>query len=190
MADALARHRFSAEEWQEMGRVGLFDEDARLELIDGEIVEMAPIGNRHFVCVLRLTRLLGAALGDEAVVSVQNPVRLDDFSEPQPDIAVLRPPIDRYQGHMASPADTFLVVEVADTTLSHDRAKAVFYARAGIAECWIVDIGADTVEVLSQPGAGGYQARRVAGRGGRLALDALPGLDVAVDDVLGPVPAG
>lgn len=179
-----------------MGRLGLFDEDARLELIDGEIVEMAPIGSRHFLCVTRLNQLLGAMIGDLAVVSPQNPVRLDDFSEPQPDLALIRAPLDRYQGRLPGPADTLLVIEVADTTLRHDRAKSVFYARAGIAECWIVNIGEDTVEALKNPGKGGYEARRVAGRGERLHLGAsgaasggpagLLELDVLVDEVLGP----
>ena len=168
-----------------MGRLGLFDVDARLELIDGEIVEMAPVGSRHFVCVLRLTRLLGDVLGEDALVSVQNPVRLDDFSEPQPDIAVLRPPVERYRGHMAAPADTLLVIEVADTTARHDWAKSVFYARNGVAENWIVDIGADAVEVLRHPDAEGYSDVTVAERGERLDLCTLPGLQVLVDDVLG-----
>ncbi len=123
-----------------MDRVGLLDEDARVELIDGEIVDMAPIGDRHMLCVTRLDDLLGQAAGSRAVVSVQNPIRLDDHSEPQPDIALLRPPLDRYTS-LPGPSDVLAVIEVADSTLARDRAKSRVYARAGIPECWIVDLG-------------------------------------------------
>ncbi len=168
-----------------MGRLGLFDEDARVELIDGEIIEMAPIGDRHMLCVTRLAHLLQDVVGDRGVVSVQNPVRLDAHSEPQPDIALLSPPLDRYKT-LPGPSDVLLVVEVADTTFARDRAKARFYARAGLLECWIVDLAGDRVLVMRRPGPEGYASQRDARRGETVDVDDLPGASLGVGQVLGP----
>ena len=168
-----------------MGRAGLFDEDARVELLDGEVTEMAPIGDRHALCVTRVARLFQVTGGERAVVSVQNPVVLDDRSEPQPDLALLRPPLERYSAH-PRPDDVLVVVEVADTTLAHDRdRKAPLYARSGIAETWIVDLAAEEILVLRGPSPGGYRDSHRAARGETLQPQELPGLVVSVDDVLG-----
>lgn len=185
MADALVRYRFSVGEWQEMGRLGLFDEDARLELIDGEVVEMTPIGDRHAICVGRLTRFFSELVGDDALVWVQNPVRLDDYSEPQPDVTLLRPPLDRYTSH-PRPADVLLVVEVADSSLARDRIKSRRYARSGIPECWIVDLAAEAVAVLRQPCPDGYTSEQKARRGDTLDIVALAGRTVEAAQVFGP----
>lgn len=148
---------------------------------------MTPIGSRHAVCVNRLNRLLMVAAGDRAVVQIQSPVELDERSEPQPDVALLHPPIDRYLAHHALPPDIFLLVEVPDTTLAFDRdTKAPAYGRAGVAETWVVDLEHEAVLVLRQPGPDGYDERHRARRGDRLEVQALPGVVVAVDDVLGP----
>ena len=106
VATAAERYAFSVDEPHAMGDAGIFDEDSRVELIDGEVVSMAPIGNRHLACVNRLTRLLVTAVGDEAVVSVHNPVRLGERSEPQPDLVLLRPRPDDYGTHSPGAADT------------------------------------------------------------------------------------
>lgn len=170
-----------------MGAAGLFDEDARVELLDGEVMEMSPIGVSHAMCVKRLIRLFGRELGDAAVVSAQDPVVLDDRSEPLPDLALLRPPLERYAAGHPSPADVLLVVEVADTTLAYDRdRKAPYYGRAGVAETWIVDLNGEEVLALRRPSPDGYLVAERARRGQALAIGALPGVVVAVQDVLGP----
>lgn len=179
------RYAFSVEEWHRMGEAGLFDEDSRIELLDGELIEMTPIGNRHLVCVNRLTRLLVVGVEDGAIVSVQNPVRLDDRSEPQPDLVLLKPGADDPAGPMPGGGDCFLVVEVADSSLAWDRdRKAPRYAAAGIPSCWIVDLSAGEVLVLSGAGPSGYRDLHHALRGETLDVPGLSGVTIRVDDVL------
>lgn len=183
---APARYRFSVDEWHRMGETGFFDEDSRVELLDGEVVEMSPIGTRHAVCVKRLTRLFVLRAGDRAVVSVQDPIALDEYSEPQPDVTLARPPLDAYLVSHPAPGDLLLVVEVADTSLAWDRGtKAPLYARAGVAETWVVDLAAERVVVLTDPGPGGYGSERIAGRDETLEPAALPGVTLGVDEILG-----
>src|SRR6266487_355884 len=135
------RHAVSAQEYLRMGDAGVFAPDARLELIEGEIVEMAPIGSRHAGAVKALNRLFSRLVGDQAVVSVQDPVIIGDRSVPQPDLALLKPRADSYSGAHPTAADVLLMVEVADTTLPFDMdTKVPLYARSGIAEVWVVDL--------------------------------------------------
>jgi Uma2 family endonuclease len=185
----VVRHAFTVDEWHRMGDAGLFvGETRRTELFDGEIIEMAAVGSRHAVCVNRLTRLLSLTVGDRAVVQIQNPVGLDERSEPQPDVALLHPPLDRYLAGHPGPADVFLLIEVSDTSLGFDRsAKGPAYGRAGVVETWVVDLDHEVVHVMRHPGSDGYDEQRTVGRGDRLEVTALPGIAVAVDDVLGPV---
>lgn len=181
-----ARYAFTVDEWHRMGEAGLFDEDARVELLDGEVVKMTPIGNHHLACVNRLTRLLVVAVGERAIVSVQNPVRLDDHSEPQPDLALLHPRADDYAGATPTAADAFLIVEVADSSLAWDRdEKAPRYGAAGIPICWVIDLNASEVLVFSGPGPMGYQDLHRAQRGETLQVEGVPGVGVTVDEVLG-----
>lgn len=169
-----------------MGEVGIFNEDSRVELLDGEILTMAPIGNRHLACVNRLTRLLVVAVGDQAIVSVQNPVRLDDHSEPQPDLALFHPRADNGDRLPPGAADVFLIVEVADSSLAWDRdAKAPRYGAAGVPVCWIVDLAVAEILVLSGPGPGGYRDLHRAQSGETLEVPGLPGGVVGVDEILG-----
>ncbi len=184
MAPVLPRHVFSVEEWEEMGRLGLFDEDARVELIDGEIVDMTPIGARHQDCVNRLTKILVDQAGDEAVVQVQGPVRLGDRSEPQPDLALLRR-TPHYATALPGPLDVLVVIEVADTSLARDRAKAALYAGAGIPECWIVDLEGDQVIAMGDPGSDGYRTERVRRAGDELSVASVPGLRLSAAGILG-----
>lgn len=181
-----ARHRFSTGEWHRMGEAGLFGEDDRLELLDGEVLTMSPIGPRHAVCVDRLSRLLWQQVGDRAVVRVQNPVGLGRYSEPQPDLALTRPPADAYLRAHPGPSDLLLVVEVADTTFEWDRVhKATLYAGAGVVETWVVDLGGDQVVVLTEPAGGGYRRERLARRGDVVEPVALPGLVLGAAQILG-----
>ena len=185
MASVLPRHAFSVQEWEEMGRLGLFDEDARMELLDGEIVDMAPIGVRHAACVDRLNKILVHEAGDEAVVRVQGPIRLGESSEPQPDLALSRPPLERYAAALPSPPDVFLVLEVADTSLASHRAKSVLYAASGIPECWIVDLEGNQVMAMSDPGPGGYRTERSARGADELVVAGIPAARLRAADILG-----
>ena len=173
-------HRFSVAEYRQMGVGGVFGEDARVELIDGEVVEMTPIGARHAACVNRLNRLLVTALADRAVVSPQNPVQVGNWSEPEPDIAVLRPRPDFYAERLGEPADVLLLIEVADTSGAYDRSvKVPLYLAAGVPEVWVVDVAGGVVDVFRQDG----QVRR--GPGDTVSPAAIPDLVVAVADILG-----
>ena len=165
MTVPLRKYRFTVADYHRMAHAGILGEGDRVELIDGEIIEMSPIGSRHAACVNRLTRLLVTKLGDRAVVAVQNPVRLSDLSEPQPDFAVLRPRQGAYADRHPGPADILLLIEVADTSLPVDeQVKAPLYAMAGIPELWIVDLGGRSIEVLLDPTEQGYRtAQRVRG---------------------------
>ena len=177
---------FTADEYQRLGEVGILHEDDRLELLDGVIVEMTPIGVPHAACVDRLNVFLQRACGDRAIVRVQGPIRLNAYSEPQPDLSLLKPRTDFYGSAAPGPSDVLVVIEVADTSLRHDRdVKAPLYARAGIAEYWLIDLSSSTVEIFSRPNAGKYLASEVASRGDRLPTRALPAIDLMVADVLG-----
>jgi len=180
------RHLFTVEEYERMGEAGLFDEGPRIELVGGEIVEMSPIGRRHAACVNRLTALLTGALGDRFIVAVQNPMRLDDLSEPQPDLVVLQPRPDFYAAFHPRPEDTLLVIEVAETSLNWDReVKRARFAAAGVAEVWIVDLGAGMVEVATEPGPSGYAQVRRLGPAAVVVASAVPGLTCTVASIIG-----
>lgn len=180
---------FTVDEYHAMGEAGLFTEDDRVELLDGIIIAMSPIGAPHTYVVNRLTELLLAAklrAGLDVTVSVQNPLRLGPLQEPQPDVALLRgaPSPER----VPAAADALLVIEVADATLATDReVKGPRYAAAGVPELWIVDVQNRRIEVLRQPGATGYTDRRSVEPGGELTVAALPEAGAfAATDVLGP----
>lgn len=181
------RHRFTADQYERMGAAGLFAEGDRVELIAGEIVEMNPIGSRHAGCVIRLNRLLTAIVGEGAVVSVQNPVRLGTHSEPQPDVALLLPRPDCYSDSHPKPSEILLVVEVADTTLTWDRdVKAPLYGAAGIPELWVVDVTEGCVYVFTGPEREGYAVMRQVTAGDTITTTVLDGLTIPVADILGP----
>jgi Uma2 family endonuclease len=180
----ITRRRFTVHDYHRMGEAGILHEDDRVELIEGEIVEMAAIGTRHFTCVNGLTRLLVRGVGDAAIVSVQNPVRLDEHSEPQPDLAVLQ--TRDYRESLPRPEDVLLLIEVSDTTLFYDRnVKLPLYARAGIPEVWIVDLAGETVEHYTGPSGDSYRHVERVRRGEEIRSAALPEPAFRVDAVLG-----
>lgn len=169
-----------------MAEAGILSEDDRVELIEGEIVEISPIGSHHAACVKRLNSLLTSHMGNVAIVSVQDPIRLDDYSEPEPDIALLRRRDDFYAGAHPSPADVLLVVEVADSSVEYDRSvKVPLYARAGIAEVWLIDLAQDAIEIYVQPVNGKYQTSQHAGRGETIVSQTIANLSLGVDAILG-----
>jgi Uma2 family endonuclease len=146
-----------------MARAGILPEDSRVELINGEIIDMAPIGSRHAAAVKQLTRILNRAVGDTAIVSVQDPIHLDPHTEPQPDLALLRPRDDFYKTAHPRAADVLLVIEVADTSLHYDREiKIPLYARHGISEVWLVDLLNNRINRFREGAADGYRQENEA----------------------------
>src|SRR3712207_5101355 len=162
-----------------MAEVGILSEDDRVELLEGEIAEMSPIGSRHQGCVNRLARLLFEFAGRDYVVHVQGPVRLSDRSEPQPDLALLEHRPDFYSERHPGPEDVLLLIEVSETSADYDReVKLPLYAAAGIAEVWIVDLGSQTVEVCADPHRSAYTTAAAARRGQSVASQTGAGLSL------------
>jgi hypothetical protein len=188
----LRRRRFTREEYHRMAEAGILHENDRVELIEGEIVQMTPIGRRHAACVAELTRLLVPLVGQRALVWPQNPITLPHETEPQPDIVLLRPRADRYLQDDARPADVLLLVEVSDTSQRYDRlVKLPLYGRAGVPEVWIVDLPDEVIEIHRRPSRRGYAQVERVGRGGVVAPAALPDIVLPVDAILVlPSPSG
>lgn len=180
MAIDVARRQFSVRDYYRMAEAGILTEDDRVELIAGEVVETSPIGSRHAACVDRLNALLHRHSGEALIVRIQSPIRLNDYSEPQPDLALLRFRPDYYSEAHPLPADVLLVVEVADTSLTYDRnAKLPLYAEAHIPEVWLVDLANEAVEIYAAPEGGQYQIVYRAHSGDALSSPTLA--DVAFD---------
>lgn len=151
------RHRLKADDYQRLGALGVLPPDARVELLDGELIEMAPIGSRCWAIVNRLARLLQHAVGERAIVSSQSSFRLDTHSEPQPDLALFKPRDDFYAAALPTPDDTLLVIEVADSGARYDReVKLPLYARGRVPEVWIVDLEARLLRVHRDPSGDDY----------------------------------
>jgi len=186
MSVQIQKHYFNVHEYHRMAEVGLLSEDSRVELIAGEIIEMSPIGSTHGGTVNRSSTFLNRKIGDVVIVSVQNPISLNDFSEPQPDLALLKPRKDFYSKSHPAPEDVLVVIEVADTSVNYDRnVKLPLYARAGIPEAWLVVLGKEVIEVHSQPKNGKYQKVQRMKRGKTLTSATIPSLSLRVEDLLG-----
>ncbi len=180
------RHRFTVAEYYRMAEAGIFNEDSRVELIDGEIVDMPPIGPSHSDGVDRLAELFITRLAGAARVRVQNPVHLREHNEPEPDLVLACRRAGGYAGGHPTPEDILLIVEVADSSIEYDRqTKGPMYARAGIADYWILDLARDRLLVHREPTEDGYAATRVYRRGEQVSPLAFPDLALAVDDILG-----
>ena len=186
MGMPLTRHRFTVDELVRMGDAGILGEHVRVELLDGEIVEMTPIGPAHNGCVGALVHILGRRLPESARLWVQSPVQLHEHEAPQPDLAVLRARLDGYRTAQPQPQDVQLIIEVGDSSVAADRrAKLPRYARAGIAEVWLVNLPGDAIEIYRSPREGHYQDVRTARRGETIAPLAFPDLVLRVDEILG-----
>ena len=167
-----------------MADAGILTEDDRVELIEGEIVQMTPIGSRHAACVKKVTKLFNKTIGDDCIVSVQDPVRLHEFSEPEPDIALLKPSDDFYSESHPGPKDVLLVVEVAEASLGYDRdIKVPLYAKTGIPEVWLVNLEEESIELYRKPSEAGYQETRILQKGDILSPSAFPGLQIGLEEV-------
>ncbi len=181
----ITRRRFTVDEYYRMAEAGILHEDDRVELIEGEIVEMPPIGSNHASIVNKLGSWFGGAIAEgSAIVSVQNPLRLLNDSEPIPDLMILRFRADFYRAAHPTPEDVLLLVEVADTTLVFDRdTKVPLYGQAGVPEVWLVNIAAAAVEVYRRPTEAGYASREVLSGASPIAPEELPRLLIAPDSL-------
>ncbi|UHD17463.1 Uma2 family endonuclease [Thiocapsa bogorovii] len=182
-SSSLARlFRVSVADYHRMGGTGILGPDLRTELIDGEIVEMPPIGHPHAGTVKLLANLMKETIGRDAIVAVQDPVWLNGHSEPMPDIALLRPRPDYYRNGHLGPADVLLLVEVADSSLANDREiKLPRYARAGIPEVWLVDLAGRRLAIHRQPAANGYSEIRAVDDRSAIALPLGPDVRRTID---------
>jgi len=212
MVPRLLKGPFTVGDYHRMAETGVLRPDARVELLDGQVVEMSPIGSRHAGCVNRLTRMLIQALGDRATVAIQNPAVLDDFSEPQPDVAVMRYRPDGYAARHPRAADVLLLIEVmvtsgvtpgrgrlsaggakddgiaasASSGADIDRdVKLPLYARAGIPEVWLVDLDAGAIEIYREPAEEGYAVVRLASQGDTITPLHVASATLSASDILG-----
>jgi Uma2 family endonuclease len=186
MSVQIIRRHFNVTEYYRMAAAGVFSEDDHVELIEGEIVEMNPIGSRHAACVGRLTKLLERLAGDRSIIWIQNPVQVNDYSEPLPDVALLKPRDDFYAQANPQAADVFLIVEVADSSVEYDRnIKIPLYAEAGIPEVWLINLLEETIEIYTRPLDDTYQEMLVIKRGESLVAKSIPNLTIDANAVLG-----
>jgi Uma2 family endonuclease len=177
---------FTVDEYYRMAEVGILGPEDRVELIDGEIIEMSPIGYKHAGCVLWLTNALTIAFRRKALLNPQNPLRLSNYTEPEPDIVLLKPRKDAYRHKHVEAEDALLVIEVSDTTLRYDRdVKVPHYAAAGILEVWIVDLEHDLLLVYRAPDGSTYKDCLTMKRGDSVSAQAFPEITFKVDDILG-----
>ena len=175
MTAQLLTHKFTTQQYHLMHEAGVFAEGDRLELINGEITKMSPIGRKHAVCVTRLTELFFSRLLGKVQVWSQNPILLNDGAEPQPDLAILKRREDFYADSLPIPSDILLVIEVADSTIAYDRdVKALLYAAAGIPEMWLFDVNKKVIEGYSLPSSSGYKQMRRYEADDTLAMLAFP----------------
>lgn len=182
--EGLVRHRVSVEEFGRMVEAGAFPSGTRLELIQGELVDMSPMGVGHGFVVRELGRKLTLRLQERAVVSIQSSLQCGDWSMPEPDLAIVRGPGDRYRHRHPSAADTILVIEVAESSLRIDeRIKVPLYAQAGVPEVWLVDLPHRRVHVFTDPAGDRYGKRTTCTSKDTLRLAAFPDVEIAVRDL-------
>lgn len=179
------KHRITVDAYHRMGEAGILAPEARVELIEGEIIDMAPIGSRHAAVVDRLNRIIVATVGEKAIVRVQGPVRLGELSEPEPDIALLKPRADYYRDALPGAADVLLLIEVAESTQRYDRRiKVPLYARHGVPEVWVIDLENALVHFHRGPGGGAYADISATERPALTPIAALPGVAIDLAGIL------
>ncbi|MGI6456557.1 MAG: Uma2 family endonuclease [bacterium] len=180
------KQKITVEEFHKLGEMGYFYPDARVELIEGELIHMTPIGMRHAATVSFLTDFFLSKLRGRIILSPQNGLILNQKTEPQPDIVLLKYQSDYYRSRIPAADDVYLVVEVSDTTISYDRnTKVPLYAKAGVPEVWIINLNNDQVELYREPQMEGYQSRTVCRRGEAVSPLAFPEIVLAVDVIMG-----
>ena len=185
MNPAIALRQISVQDYHRMAESGILRSDERVELLEGQIIKMAAKGTAHSAAVTRIERLLRNRLGDRVLLRFQDPVRLNDHSEPEPNVAVVHPDPLYYEDHHPTPAEVFLLIEVADTSLKFDcETKALAYARSGIADYWVLDVNDRKLHVYRSPSADGYQSETILAEALTVAPLAFPECVVAVREML------
>jgi Uma2 family endonuclease len=178
-------HKFTVQQYHLMHEAGVFTEGDRYELINGEIREMSPIGIKHAACVAKTARLFQIKLGDRAFIWTQNPIILRNYSEPQPDLAILKWRDDFYASALPTPEDILLIIEVADSTIAYDReVKMPLYDVNGIPEMWLFDVNQQSIEGYTQPSSSGYKRMQRYEQGDTLAMNAFPEFNFNWEDLL------
>jgi Uma2 family endonuclease len=178
-------HRFSAEQYHRMGETGVLRPDVRVELLDGRIIDRSPIGPAHGGTVKRLIRAFGKLARDRWLLAAQDPLRLDEHSEPEPDLMLLKPAPDDYLSRHPGPEDVFLLIEVADAWLNYDREeKLPLYGRAAVPEVWIVNLVDRVIEVYREPHFAGYSTEQILRAGESVAPAAFPDAITSVAELL------
>lgn len=184
MSVAVERRRFTVDEYHRMAQAGLLSQEEQVELVNGEILTMPPIGPAHAGRVKRLNRRFSRDLDDRAIVSVQDPIQISPDSEPLPDIALLAPRRDFYASGHPRPRDVLLLIEIAETSLDYDReVKIPMYARARIREVWLLDLANQLLYVYTRPGGDGYASVRELRPGDRVSPEGLPDIHIAVEQL-------
>lgn len=179
------KHLTNLDEWRRLGEAAIFPPENRLELIEGEILEMAPIGFNHAGHINRINRLFSKLLDDLAIVSIQNPLQLGDLSEPEPDFMLLKPDPDFYCSRHPNADDVLLLIEVADSTLAFDQnQKQRLYALHGIPEYWLLNLNDNCLEVYRRPRGELYEEKTTLRTGDSIRLSELPGMTIDLSDIL------
>jgi Uma2 family endonuclease len=181
----VTRKRFRVEDFHKMMKAGIIPEESGWEVIDGYLIDKMTIGSKHASVIRRLSKLLERKVGEIALISGQNPVHIDDYNEPEPDIALLKPRADFYATSHPTPEDVLIAIEISDSTLVYDREiKKTLYA-AGIAEYWLVNLQNGTVGFYAQPKDGNYRLTIISEAGEMLESHAVENLTLAIDEILG-----
>ena len=186
MSLSLITRKFTVEEYEKMATEGIIKPDEKVELIRGEIIKMSPMGTRHAAGIARLTQLFSRKFGDLILLGVQNPIRLNNNSQPEPDLSLLIPRSDFYVAAYPCPQDIYLIIEVSDSTLDYDRyTKISLYAEANIKEVWIVNLKEECLEVYRHPLQGSYQAIQKYYRGEIIFIESFPAIELTLIEILG-----
>ncbi|MEZ4706465.1 MAG: Uma2 family endonuclease [Caldilineaceae bacterium] len=186
MAMQLQHKLFTVDDLEQMLESGILTENDNVELLDGELVTMSPVGSRHVACVNRLNQSISRIVGEEAIVSVQNPIRIRPDSQPEPDIAILRPRDDFYANALPEAIDVLLLIEVSDSSLDYDKEiKLGIYGRGGVPEVWIVNLHDEQVDSYRGPFNGGYRLRERFLLGENIKAELLPALEVNISQIFG-----
>ncbi len=182
-------HLLRVEDYERMIDYGFFDEDEKIELWEGVLVKMSPKGIKHANAVRRISKTIEKKLGEKIIFSAQDPIRLDDFSEPEPDVALIEPPLEKYDLSHPTPEDIYLVMEIADSSLEKDRRKAINYARNGIRQYLLLNLIANEIEDYREPSADGYRFKKTYTATESFNLVAFPDVEIKVGELL-PPPSG
>lgn len=184
----LAARLFSAHEYQQMAESGILSEDERVELIEGRIVQMPPKNIRHATATRRVNRFFNKLLGDRAIILLQDPILLNNYSEPEPDLVLAAPPDEKYLEHHPMPQDILLVLEIADSSLPYDReVKCPLFAQNQIIQFCLLNLQNRELEDYRDPSLSGYRSKTTYTENESFSLVAFPRLSIKVSDLLPPV---